>query len=394
MGRDAIWLFAGGPMQEVAAKQIKALGYELIITDMNDSCVCASYASTLLPLDTFDVDGNLNSIQELKKSYNIKAVMTTAADCHYTVNVVAKELGLPGIDPEISKICRNKHTFREKMIEKGVYQPKSYSFSDYNESLKFINENKFKSFVVKATDNSGSRGFTAIQDISEFTFEVFEDAKLNGTTGLAIIEEMLIPINYAVAELSVETIWFNGKMYFLNWVDRLFRDDLKLFNMDKLTDFDLPWGVELGHINPSQHDFKVKEQIIKEIYSAGCALGFDKVNYASILKADIMITDKGPVIIELTPRLSGGWDSSLSSRLRGSDFVTGLIKLSLGESLTLDMWYNYFSFSDYALNVVVLSAFNFKPKDCTGRSFTVGCDYNLSMAFNKSLENLNKNIYI
>ncbi|TAL60211.1 MAG: hypothetical protein EPN85_07725 [Bacteroidetes bacterium] len=392
--KKAIWLFAGGPMQEVAAKRITELGYSLIITDMNKECICAKYAALVLPYDTFDVESNLNSIDKIQKAFDLKAVMTTAADCHYSVNVIAKKLGLPGLDPEISKICRNKHLFREVMIKSGVYQPKSSSFSDYEASLKYVSQNKLSSFVVKATDNSGSRGFNCIEKAADYTQEIFNDAKKNGTTGLVIIEEMLIPIKHGVAELSVETLWCNGKMYFLNWVDRLFRNDLALFNLEKFTDFDLPWGVELGHINPSQHDHKMKVKIIDEIYSSGCALGFDKLKHAAILKADIMITDRGPVILELTPRLSGGWDSSLSSRLRGSDFVGGLIRIALGETLTLEMWYDHFSFQDSALNVVVLSAFNFKPKDCTGRSFTVGTDYNLQNAFAKSMKNLTNNIYV
>lgn len=392
--KKAIWLIAGGPMQEIAAKKIKELNYDLILTDMNKDCICAKYASLILPFDTFDIESNLNSINEIKTQFDIKAVLTTAADCHYTVNLLAEALGLIGIDPLISKICRNKHLFREKMIEGGVYQPISKSFYDYESSLKFISDKKFNSFVVKATDNSGSRGFTCIEKVSDYTEDVFNEAQKNGTTGLAIIEEMLIPIKDSVAELSVETIWLNGKMYFLNWVDRLFRNDLNLFNFENYIEFDIPWGVELGHINPSQHDFKTKKDIINEIFKAGCALGFHKLERAAILKADIMLTNRGPVVIELTPRLSGGWDSSLSSTLRGADFVGGLIKLSLGEPLSLDMWYEHFTFTNSQLNVVVLSAYNFKPKDCTGRSFTVGTDYKINNAFVESLKNLKNNIYI
>jgi hypothetical protein len=43
MKKNAIWLFAGGPMQEVAAVRIKELGYKLVISDQNDKCVCSVY---------------------------------------------------------------------------------------------------------------------------------------------------------------------------------------------------------------------------------------------------------------------------------------------------------------------------------------------------------------
>lgn len=390
----AIWLIAGGPMQEITAITIKKMGYQLIITDKNKDCICGSLADEIVELDTFDVEGNIERIPMLESKYSIKAVLTSAADCHYTVNVLAERLNLVGIDPEISKICRNKHLTRLELRKGGVHQPLSESHSDFEQAKEFVTRNNMKEFVVKATDNSGSRGFHAINDPIKFTKDVFDDAVNNGSTGLAIIEELLIPIEDGVAELSVETVWFNGNMYFLNWVDRLFRNDLALFNFGNLSSFEIPWGVELGHINPSQHTIEIKEKIINEILLAGNAIGYNKIKHPAILKADIMLTKKGPIILELTPRLSGGWDSSLSSRLRGSDFVGGLIKTALGASLDLDIWYNHFHFSDSDRKVVVLSAFNFKPLDCTGRSFACGSDYSLQSAFNLAIKNLNNNKFL
>ena len=47
-------------------------------------------------------------------------------------------------------------------------------------------------------------------------------------------------------------------------------------------------------------------------------------------------------IIELTPRLSGGWDSSGTTLARGADFQAGIIRLALGDALDLDLWRKYF----------------------------------------------------
>ena len=37
--KQAIWLFSGGPMQEHAARKIVELGYQLILTDINNKCI-------------------------------------------------------------------------------------------------------------------------------------------------------------------------------------------------------------------------------------------------------------------------------------------------------------------------------------------------------------------
>ena len=47
MNKEAIWLFAGGPMQAPAAKKIKDDGFQLILTDMNPDCYCNKYADEL-----------------------------------------------------------------------------------------------------------------------------------------------------------------------------------------------------------------------------------------------------------------------------------------------------------------------------------------------------------
>ena len=111
--------------------------------------------------------------------------------------------------------------------------------------------------ALKATNNSGSRGFSRIESEAAFTPEVFERAVKNGTTGSAIIEELLIPVEDEIAEQSAETLWYNGEMLWLNWVDRLFRKDFDFFpdvwEGGENPYRDTSWAVELAHINPAAH---------------------------------------------------------------------------------------------------------------------------------------------
>ena len=60
---------------------------------------------------------------------------------------------------------------------------------------------------------------------------MYERAREAGTTGLVIVEELLHPVETEIAEQSVETLWYNGTMYWLNWVDRLFRKDFLRFTV-------------------------------------------------------------------------------------------------------------------------------------------------------------------
>jgi biotin carboxylase len=389
--KQAIWLFAGGTMQEPAALDILGRGYKLILTDAKKDCFCSKYADELVHLDTFDIPGNVARAKVLKKKYSIKAVLTAGADCHETVAYVAQALRLPGIDPRISHICRYKYLTREVLTKAGIPQPKFqkvYSYSEAQQAIKHIG----LPAALKATNNSGSRGFSQIGKLADLSEEVFKRAQENGTTGAVIIEELMIPVEDEIAEQSAETLWSDGKMYWLNWVDRLFRKDLKLFpSFKKLQKKDFAWGVELAHINPALHDISVKEEVKDMIEKAGRALGMHKQKGCHILKADIMLTTKGSRIIELTPRLSGGWDSSMTTPERGADFIGGVITLTLGEKLTLDVWQKYFEYKNPSLYASVFARIPKNALDSIGRDFAASSDFNRDSSLWKAYQNILKN---
>ena len=140
-------------------------------------------------------------------------------------------------------------------------------------------------------------------------------------------------------------------MRWLNWVDRLFRKDFDLvphpWNASDDPYRAISWAIELGHLNPADHDARVRQDVETLVRRAGEAIGMRSQKGGHILKADIMLTTKGPMILELTPRLSGGWDSSLSTPERGADFVGGALRLALGEKLDEGIWHGYFAYRKF-----------------------------------------------
>ena len=113
-----------------------------------------------------------------------------------------------------------------------------------------------------------------------------------------------------------------------------------------------------------------------------------------ILKADIMLTEKGPFVLELTPRLSGGWDSSGTTPARGADFIGGAISLALGEKLSLELWFNYFQYRNPELFASILALINKDAKDCIGRMFAESSDFNRTKAVIMAYNNLMEGRYV
>lgn len=367
----AVWLITGGLMQRPAAEKIKERGYKLIISDGSAECALRSLADEFIHLDIFAIKENVAKAAELKNRYDLRAVFTAASDCHETVAAVARRLGLPGIDPAISHTCRYKYETREIFSRHGIPQPKFRAVKTFAEARTAAKDIGFP-VAIKATNNAGSRGFTQLSTINDLTEAVFENAVKNGTTGLAIIEELLIPVIGEIAEQSVETLWYEGQMYWLNWVDRMFRQDMKLFPKFNAAVYqNLPWAVEIGHLNPAVHSSETVAAVQELAERAGRALGLHKQKGGHILKHDIMLTKKGPYILESTPRLSGGWDSGKTTPLRGADFVGGALEMALGTPLTPEVFYKYFVFKYPQSYVAVLSEIPRNPKDCIGRRFAV-----------------------
>ncbi len=372
--KQGIWLITGGAMQKTAAQKILSSGFALILSDRNPAAVCVPLADLFLPIDTFDVDAHLRAADDVKKKFNIQAVMTFAADCHYTVAVLAKHLNLHGIDPQISKICRDKIKTREILTAAGIYQPLSYMVSSYEKALAVLAKHKNISFVIKAPDSSGSRGFQVLDKTKLLSREQFEYTKSFGSNSGVILEERLIADPAQISEASVETLWVDGKMYWINWVDRIFPADLKFFPMINIP-FQLVEGIEVGHINPARHEYSVKKQVEESMKKAGYALGMHHQKGGHILKGDIFFSMQGPVILEMTPRSSGGWDSSGTSLARGADLPGGILHIAQGKEVNLEDWYRYFHYHDDECTAVVLSKIKENAVDCIGRQFTLVSGY-------------------
>jgi len=392
--RPAVWLITGGAMQRPAAEKIRERGFALIISDGSAECALRSMADEFLHVDIFDIKGSIAAADELKRRYDLKAVFTAASDCHETVAHVARHLGLHGVDPAISHICRYKQESRELFTKTGIPQPKFATARTFAEAKKIIKKFGFP-VCFKATNNAGSRGFTAMRTQGEVTQEAFQSALTSGTSGLVIVEELLEALKDEIAEQSLETLWYDGNMYWLNWVDRPFRTDMKLFpEVDGSRYRNLRDGIEIGHLNPAVHATKTLDAVRNMVHQAGIALGMDKQKGGHILKCDIMLTQKGPYILEPTLRLSGGWDSAGTSVARGGNFVGGALEMALGTKLTSELFYKYFTFRYPDLHAAVLTDIPDGAANCIGRSFALATGLTRIEALKNAAVNLKARKYM
>lgn len=368
------WLVGGGPMQVRALKHLKERNFQIILSDADDNCPGKDFADLFFQLDIHDVENHLGLISGplFDIRGEIAGVACIATDAHQTVAAISQDLGTPGISRELSSQIGDKVKLRETLTELGVNQPKFRKFSKASDLDLILKDLKLSfpidsDLIVKPLGWSASKGISIFR-LSSLTRENLESAIQLSRNGFAVIEELLKPDGNFPSESSIETFVSGGKVSFLNMVDRIFNSDLAHFT-DTRIPASLNVGVEYGHINPTSRSQVEIDEIIGDLqifvdYLNELGLSDSKT---FILKADILFSENGPVILEATPRTSGGWDSSFSSPRRGLKIQELAIEISLGNEVDLDDY-----ISPVSNFVAVVTDVTSDSIDCLGRTFFAG----------------------
>ena len=383
--KKTLWMIAGGDMQIPAAFYAKKKGYNLIVSDKNPSAPCKKYANKFFCIDIVDL--KKNEIVEKFVKKNLSGIFTIGSDAHYTSNYFAKRNKLHHTNLKISKICKNKNLTRKFLYGKFP-QPRSFLLSSYNEYLKKIS--RFNNgYTLKQLNLSGSKGFhefNANQKLPQKKF--LKLLYFNKKNQKILMEEKLLSQKNKISEMSAETIWQDGKIIYFNCVDRIFpRDDIGLKKLPKFLYSNYKPGYEIGHINPSLKPKKEILKVKKIMLKLGGFLGYKKLKKCHVLKADIFFSKSGPIILEMTPRLSGGYDSTGSGIARGLKLSEAIIRICLGERFNKKEIKTYFKSNNK--KVLVISRYT-KNK----RLFYSTTGIKINNLFKNIKRNIKKNILL
>tara|TARA_B100000029_G_scaffold119422_1_gene112737 strand:+ start:299 stop:1513 length:1215 start_codon:yes stop_codon:yes gene_type:complete len=307
-------LIIGAGREQISTyKQAKKMGFYIVGTDRNPKAPAFEFADEKLLCSTRDANHTLEVVIEFSKERKIDGVMTIANDVPFTVALVADSLNLPGISLQSARYASNKILMKEQFLKNNIATPKSYVVANKEDFLKLVSKKSFP-LILKPSDGRGSRGVIYLDESVDlewawnYVFDISSNKEL-------MLEEYIIG-----DQLSVEGLFINNKFHSIAFADR---------NYDTLS-LTKPHIVENGGVIPSKYDDNTLEQISSLIENASKSLG---INFGSI-KADIVQSNNGPMIIELAARLSGNYLASHHIPIAyGIDIVSAVIKLSLGIEL-------------------------------------------------------------
>jgi len=307
----SILIIGAGIFQTFAIKIAKDLGLNVCVIDYDEQAPGIRYASDFKKASTKNIIQAIKAAKYFHNKYKLDGVFTCGTDVSYTVAKIAQELRLPGVSEKTALKATNKGEMRKALKKAGIYVPEFGIVSTLENAIKITHKLGFP-LVIKPVDNMGARGVRKISSLKELRLS-WDEAYKNSYTKNIILEKYI-----PGKEVSIDTIVYKGKVHLITIADRIISSS--------------PYFIEKGHTIPSN---LTKTEIKKafEMASRGIkALGIK--NGAS--KFDMKISKNGPVIGEMTARLSGGFHSAMTEPLAtGMNSIKAAIDISLGLPLDL-----------------------------------------------------------
>ncbi len=312
--KKVIWVIGGGQFQVPLIEEVHKLGFSALVTDKSSRCVCRDIAEFFYPVDIFDIKGNIDLLFKLlSEGMALKAVIAAGIDANVTAAVLARVAGLPGVNPQVAAVLHNKAAFRQFLTKNNLPCPRWAEVRNERELRDAIRQVRFP-LIIKNVDNSASRGtqkFFKQPKNNKILIKAMENAKESSTTKSAIVEELL-----QGPEQTVETLFdVNGKFH-------------PCFITDRIFDPKNSFAIEVGLRQPTALSERIQKKLYRLVEITARKLRLS----IGAAKGDTIYTKRGPILLEMTSRLSGGFDCQyLVPAATGKNALKAALLTALGK---------------------------------------------------------------
>ena len=307
MKQKRVMIVGASAWQVPMIQKAKELGYIVGVVDYNPNAVGIKFADEYYNTSTIDPEG----VCEAARQFGANGITTVATDMPMrAIAYTCEKLGLIGIDTKTAIRATDKYEMIRAFEEHDVPHPWYYIIQ--NGELDCIKDKITYPCICKPTDNSASRGVIRVNSEQELE-EAVNYSSENGRSGNVIVERLLVG-----NEISVEAFAVCGQVHVLAITDKLTTG--------------APYFVEMGHSQPSKFVGEVRNQIVSAAASAMKAVGIQN----GPAHVEMMVTEEGPVLIELGARLGGDFiTTDLVPLSTGIDMLGATIHIACGEPVDI-----------------------------------------------------------
>lgn len=317
LSKPTLLLLGASSDQLFAIRTAKAMSLRVLAVDMNPDSPGFELADDYAVISTRDVTALKKFLDDYQaEGHQIAGVLVMGSDIPQVVVELAEHIGTPSISMESALISTHKYKMKARFKECGVPVP-WFSLVNSLDELREIVEKRKYPLVLKPVDRSGARGVFRLTEGCDLK-SLFEQAKALSFCKQVMVEEYLVGL-----QISTETIMYMGEAYTPGFADR---------NYEMLETY-TPNIIENGGWMPSIVKPEERASVEALVKDAALAMGITD----GVVKGDVVLTEHGPVMIEMAARLSGGdFSESLIPICCGVNIVEAAINIAIGREVDID----------------------------------------------------------
>jgi biotin carboxylase len=292
-------------------EEAKRQGLRPVVLAANPKSYQGRFAEdvTLHEVDTTDVDAIIAWIQRFGGG-QAQAVYSSSDYFVGMAALVAERLGLPGPSALAIRECREKLTQRKRLSEAGLLMPTSILVT-HDAQIAAAYQKAGPRVVIKPQTGSGSYGVRyadCLDDAYEWAAKLLEIGtnERGQPFGGVLIESYLCGNEYSVEVFDAQAVIVTEKHL-----------------------SEMPFFIEVGHDMPAALTESHAAALMACAQAAVKALnlGWGPVH------VELRNTADGPVIIEVNPRLAGGFLPTLVKLCTGVDLIAATVAKAAGTAI-------------------------------------------------------------
>ncbi len=299
---------------ELLIKRAQVLGFEPYLVTRNPAryTFLEDSVAHVIEADTRSKDELIAAAAKLRR---LAGIYSSSDYFVEAASRVATAMGLPAPNSEAIATCRNKWKQAAELQRQSITTPETRLATSIRDVENILAQATLP-VVVKPVSGSGSSG-VRLCDSATAAIKAFESAKdvLLDQVDLPS-PDVLIQQYIEGKEYSAEIIAYDGVLHCLGILAK--------------HKGPAPCFVEVGHDFPAPLPEPSRHELASFAAGAVSALGL-KFGPAHV---EFVITESGPVIIEVNPRLAGGMIPVMLSHALGTSILDMVIRLYAGEGFT------------------------------------------------------------
>ncbi|MER7780034.1 ATP-grasp domain-containing protein [Streptomyces sp. NPDC096191] len=264
----------------------------------------ADGALDVVVTDTFDVE---RTADQLRRVPGLRGLISSTDTWTLAGAALAERLGLPGLDPSILRLTRDKAAVRNRLHDARLSRGRAAAVAEPDhETRGLLLKETGPPLVLKDTAGTGSQNVWLVRDEGEL------DAALTEASGRDLKGRLFAEPYFSGPVYSAETLTWDGRTRLLGVSSRLMSPEPQF--REEITAFPVAF--------PVPQRTSLERWLDRVLATIGYTDRFAHVEF--VLTAD------GPEVVEVNPRIGGALVGEGMCRALGVNVYEAMIEAALG----------------------------------------------------------------